>query len=94
MSIGLGLVFALACSVIAVVYGVVSILWVLAKPAGNARMQEIAAAIQQGAQAYLNRQYTTIGIVGLVIGVLLGLFLGLHVAVGFFIGAILSAAAG
>ena len=59
MSIGPGLLIALACAFIAVIYGIVSIRWVLAKPAGNVRMQEIAAAIQQGAKAYLNRQYTT-----------------------------------
>ena len=65
-----GLVLALACAVFAIIYGLVSIKWVLAKPTGNERMREIAAAIQEGAQAYLNRQYRTIGMVGVVLFVL------------------------
>ncbi len=82
------------CGLLALAYGVVTARQVLAADAGNARMQEIAAAIQEGARAYLNRQYTTIGIVGLVILVILYLTLGLQVAIGFAIGAILSAVAG
>jgi K(+)-stimulated pyrophosphate-energized sodium pump len=87
-------VFIVACGIVALVYGVFAARSVLAAPAGNARMQEIAAAIQEGARAYLNRQYTTVAIVGVVIGVLLGFLLSLYVAIGFFIGAILSGAAG
>ncbi|HEX8739670.1 MAG TPA: sodium-translocating pyrophosphatase [Casimicrobiaceae bacterium] len=88
------LVFALLCAVAAIVYGVVSIRWILSKPAGNARMQEIAAAVQAGAKAYLNRQYTTIGIVGIVLFFIIGIFLSWRTAGGFAIGAILSGLAG
>ena len=87
-------VLILAGGVIALLYGIYAIRSVLAAPAGTDRMQEIAAAIQEGARAYLNRQYTSIAMVGVVIGVLLGLKLGLMVAIGFFIGAILSGLAG
>jgi len=84
----------LGCGVLAILYGAYAIRSVLAKPAGNEKMQEIAAAIQEGAAAYLNRQYTTIAMVGVVIGVLLGWRLGIPVAVGYFIGAFLSGLAG
>ncbi|MCK9284276.1 MAG: sodium-translocating pyrophosphatase [Rhodocyclaceae bacterium] len=89
-----GLIFALVCSVIAIAYGFVSSRWIVAQPAGNERMQQIAAAIQEGAQAYLNRQYATIGIVGAVLAVVIGLTVGMSTAVGFVIGAVLSGAAG
>ena len=89
-----GLIAALACAVLALVYGAWSVRWVLKQPAGNARMQEIAGAIQEGAQAYLNRQYSTIGAVGVVLFVIVGFVLSWGTAIGFAIGALLSAAAG
>jgi K(+)-stimulated pyrophosphate-energized sodium pump len=84
----------LACGAAALVYGANATRQVLAADAGTERMQEISGAVQEGARAYLNRQYTTIGIVGAVILVILGVLLGIHVAVGFLIGAVLSAGAG
>ncbi len=88
------LIFSLVCAVAALAYGVVSIKWILAQPEGNDRMKEIAAAIQEGATAYLNRQYTAIGIVGAIMFVVLFAALGTTTAIGFAIGAILSGATG
>jgi K(+)-stimulated pyrophosphate-energized sodium pump len=89
-----GLLFALICAIVALLYGGASIRWILAQPAGNERMREIAAAVQQGATAYLNRQYRTIGIVGVVLFLVIGFALNWATAVGFAIGAILSGLAG
>ena len=89
-----GLIFALLCAVAAILYGALSINWILGKPSGNQRMREIAAAVQEGAQAYLNRQYSTIALVGAILFLLIGLFLSWKTATGFFIGAVLSGSAG
>ena len=89
-----GLWIALACAVVAILYGAVSVRWVLAKSPGNERMQEIASAIQEGARAYLNRQYRTIALVGAVLLVIIGFALDWGTAIGFAIGAILSGATG
>ena len=90
-----GLLIALFCAIAALVYGGYSIKWVLAQPSGNDRMREIAAAIQQGASAYLNRQYTTIDIVGVILFVVIGFALkSWSTAVGFAVGALLSGLTG
>ncbi|MFO1188680.1 MAG: sodium-translocating pyrophosphatase [Alphaproteobacteria bacterium] len=88
------LLFVIVCGVLAILYGLLAGRSVLASAAGAPRMQEIAAAIQEGANAYLNRQYTTIGLVGLAVGALLWVTLGIYVAVGYVIGAVLSGLAG
>ncbi len=87
-------IIIIGSGVLALAYGIITSMQVMSASPGNARMQEIAAAIQEGASAYLNRQYTTIGLVGAVVAAILGLTLGAQVAVGFVIGAVLSGAAG
>ncbi|MFZ1326255.1 MAG: sodium-translocating pyrophosphatase [Candidatus Contendobacter sp.] len=90
----IGIILALLCALGALAYGGRSVQWILAKDAGNARMQEIASAVQEGAGAYLNRQYTTIAVVGVVIGAIIFATLGPTSAVGFVIGAVCSGVAG
>jgi K(+)-stimulated pyrophosphate-energized sodium pump len=85
---------ALACALLAILFGIYLIYWVLRKPAGNERMREIASAIQEGAMAYLRRQYSTIAVVAIVLVLLIGFKLSWQAALGFLIGAILSGATG
>src|SRR5919106_2509702 len=95
MNLGFNLLYiAVACGLIAVVYGIITSRQVLGMSAGNQRMIEVSAAIQEGASAYLRRQYTTITIVGVVVAAIIFYFLGGLSAVAFIIGSVLSGAAG
>ncbi len=94
MSDELALWLSIGAGLLAVVFGVVSTQWILKQPAGNSRMQEIAAAIQEGAAAYMNRQYMTIAIVGVVLTIVLAIGIDMATAVGFLIGAVFSGLAG
>ncbi|MBM4196026.1 MAG: sodium-translocating pyrophosphatase [Gammaproteobacteria bacterium] len=94
MSTEMALWLAIGAGVLAILYGALSVRWILAQSAGSERMQEIAAAVQAGAAAYLNRQYTTIGVVGVALTVLMGIFLDIYTAIGFVVGSVLSGAAG
>jgi K(+)-stimulated pyrophosphate-energized sodium pump len=94
MSMSSALWFSLICALIAIAYGAISTSWILGKSSGNDRMREIAAAIQQGASAYLNRQYMTIGLVGAILFFVIGFALHWPTAIGFAVGAILSGLAG
>src|ERR1700722_18735527 len=94
MTLDCALWLAIAAGGVAKLYGIIFVRWSLAQPAGDARMQEIAAAIQAGAKAYLNRQYSTIAVVGVILFVALGFALGWATAGGFAGGAILSGLAG
>ena len=94
MSNDLALWLSIGAGALAILFGIVSTRWILAQPSGNSRMQEIAAAIQEGAAAYMNRQYTTIGIVGLILAIILAIVLDFGSAIGFVIGAVFSGLAG
>ena len=95
MSNDLALWLSIGAGVLAVLFGVISTQWILRQPAGSDRMQEIAAAVQEGAKAYMDRQYMTIGIVGVIVTLILGVSpLGWSTAIGFVIGAVFSGLAG
>src|SRR3974377_1019336 len=94
MTSDLALTLAIGAGVVAILYGLLSVRWIIAQSPGNERMQEIAAAIQAGAAAYLNRQYSTIAVAGVVLFVVLGLALNWATAGGFLVGAVLSGLAG
>jgi K(+)-stimulated pyrophosphate-energized sodium pump len=94
MDSGMALWLAIGASLLAVVYGIFMARWIIKQPAGNEKMQEISNAITEGANAYMNRQYSTIGLVGVVLFVVVGFFIGWASAIGFAIGAIFSALAG
>jgi K(+)-stimulated pyrophosphate-energized sodium pump len=94
MTLDNALFLAIGAGILAILYGGFSVQWILKQPAGSARMQEIAAAVQAGARAYLNRQYTTIAIVGVILLIVLGVFLDWPTAGGFAVGAIFSGLAG
>ncbi|MBI2644601.1 sodium-translocating pyrophosphatase [Candidatus Uhrbacteria bacterium] len=88
------LIFALSASIVSILYGLFLIRFIMRQPSGDEKMKSIAAAIQDGAQAYLNRQYRTIGIVAVIVALCIGYFLNIKTAVAFLIGAVLSGAAG
>jgi len=94
MDSGMALWLAIGASLLAVVYGIFMARWIVKQSAGNEKMQEISNAITEGANAYMNRQYSTIGLVGVVLFVVVGFFIGWAAAIGFAIGAIFSALAG
>ena len=94
MIVDIALWLALGAALTAVVYGLIMSFWILGRPAGNEKMQDIAAAVQEGAGAYMNRQYTTIGVVGVVLFLVIGFALSWPTATGFAIGALFSGMAG